>query len=234
VEAKTVVNAGDNPDAILYANPVLDIHADRVWEEFFARAPEKRVRAGSVFSYMGPEHGIYFIKKGCIRFYAVSPKGTERTFCILGPGATFGEMNLVDPSATRWLATPLTDAVLGFIDINTGRRVVQERPELAWTIIAALTKRLKMIGKQMEDQCFRTVPSRVACLLLAQPQAEPDKAHISLTHDDIARFVGANRVTITRALRAMREDGLIDYDRSVHTVTILDRERLEELAAEEL
>ncbi|MEW6230658.1 MAG: helix-turn-helix domain-containing protein [Bacillota bacterium] len=57
---------------------------------------------------------------------------------------------------------------------------------------------------------------------------------ISLTHDAIAQFIGSNRVTVTRALRNMKKQGLIDYDRNLRTVTILDRAGLEALAAEQL
>lgn len=242
-----------------FSLPTLDIHADD-WRDHFASAPCRTLPAGVVFTYIGPEHGIYYVEKGRIRFFAVSRRGTEKTFCILGPGATFGEANLVDSTPTRWLATPLVETVVRFMDIPTARSLVEARPALMWSLMDSFVKRLKMVGKQIEDQCFRTVPTRIACIILARaeaaangepvapccadrrvatgaalregPQSQPDP--IALTHDEIAHFIGSNRVTVTRALRAMKREGIIDYDRNLKSVTVVDRQALEDLAADEL
>lgn len=248
------------PDGVDYSLPTLELDTDD-WRDCFAAAPSRILPAGVVFTYIGPQHGIYSIEKGRIRFFSVSRRGTEKTFCILGPGATFGEANLVDPTPTRWLATPLVDTTVRFIDITTARKLVETRPALMWSVMDSFVKRLKMVGKQIEDQCFRTVSSRIACIILARAEAAntdqpvapccadrpapstgspapvaegtgPDP--IALTHDEIAHFIGSNRVTVTRALRAMKRDGIIDYDRNLRSVSIVDGQALEELAADEL
>jgi CRP/FNR family transcriptional regulator len=228
---------------ICYADPVLPLDMG-LWPEVFLAAPSKVLKAGTVFSYIGPEHGLYFIESGQVRFFAVSARGTEKTFCILGPGATFGEANLVDQTPTRWLATPLTDTVVRVLDARTARRLMEERPELTWALLSALIMRMKLLGKQMADQCFRTVPSRIACLILARSAHDGGEGlpaaggrrneRTRLTHDDIARLVGSNRVTVTRTLRALQSRGLIRYERNLETVVILDRPGLEAVAEEDL
>lgn len=217
-------------DAAAHSNPVLRVDAGP-WARLFANATRRVVSPGVVFSYVGPGHGLYYLERGRLRFYAISAQGTEKTYCVLAPGGVFGEENLVDPTPTRWLAAAERESVLRFIDAKTARVLASGNPELAWAVMEALVLRLKAVGKQLEDQVFRTVGGRLACLILSTSE---ETGPIRLTHDEIGRLIGSNRVSVTRALNELRRQGLVEYDRSLSRVVILDRTGLEAVAAEQL
>lgn len=224
-----------------FSDPELKLVA-RPWRRVLAAAALRRLPAGQVFSYSGTEAGLYFIEEGLVRTFLLSRGGTEKTFCVYGPGAILGEVNLVDCSPNPWLGIALRDSAIRFIDVDTARRLTRSDPDLALSIVESLSMKLRMAGKQIGDLSFRTVRSRVACVILARAArhaleeavaAPGSPRNVGLTHDEIADFVGSNRETVTRALREMAAQGLIRYDRNLQNVVVLDRDGLRAEAARE-
>lgn len=214
-----------------FSEPELSVDAG-AWAEAFSSAPRRVLVEGEVRGYSGSGEGLYFIEDGLVRLLLISRAGTEKTFCILGAGALFGEVNVIDPSPNPWLLNALQTTAVRFLPSDEARRLAREDPRLAMDLMASLARKLRMAGKQINDLSFRPVPSRVACLLLARTARPPSNA-AGLTHDEIASFIGSNRETVTRTLRQMRSMGLIRYDRQLQNVVILDRRGLERIAARE-
>jgi len=61
----------------------------------------------------------------------------------LGPGASFGEVALVDKSARSATVTATTPMVAFALPIWSFRPFVEQRPELAWKLLELLAERLR-------------------------------------------------------------------------------------------
>jgi CRP-like cAMP-binding protein len=61
----------------------------------------------------------------------------------LGPGASFGEVALVDKSARSATVTATTPMVAYALPIWSFRPFVEQRPELAWKLLETLAERLR-------------------------------------------------------------------------------------------
>jgi CRP-like cAMP-binding protein len=61
----------------------------------------------------------------------------------LGPGASFGEVALVDKSARSATVTATTPIVAYALPIWSFRPFVEQRPELAWKLLELLAERLR-------------------------------------------------------------------------------------------
>lgn len=61
----------------------------------------------------------------------------------LGPGASFGEVALVDKSARSATVTATTPMVAYALPIWSFRPFVEQRPELAWKLLELLAERLR-------------------------------------------------------------------------------------------
>jgi CRP-like cAMP-binding protein len=61
----------------------------------------------------------------------------------LGPGASFGEVALVDKSARSATVTASTPMVAYALPIWSFRPFVEQRPELAWKLLEILAERLR-------------------------------------------------------------------------------------------
>ncbi len=197
----------------------------------FRGARRRRIEAGSVFEPASSPAELHFVERGRVRLFLVSTEGAEKTLYLLPAGSIFGEMAFVEGEAdVPYVAVAVEDSVVRSFPIDTVRRQVEADPTLAWALIGCLARKLRTACQHIQDLSFRTVESRVAGLVLACEGSAPTK----LTHDDIARFVGSNRVTVTRALRGMRRQGIIDYGRGMKRVSVLDRGRLEAIASREV
>jgi CRP-like cAMP-binding protein len=61
----------------------------------------------------------------------------------LGPGASFGEVALVDKSARSATVTATTPMVAYALPIWSFRPFVEQRPELAWKLLELMAERLR-------------------------------------------------------------------------------------------
>jgi CRP/FNR family cyclic AMP-dependent transcriptional regulator len=61
----------------------------------------------------------------------------------LGPGASFGEVALVDKSARSATVTATTPMVAYALPVWSFRPLVEQRPELAWKLLEILAERLR-------------------------------------------------------------------------------------------
>jgi CRP/FNR family transcriptional regulator, cyclic AMP receptor protein len=72
---------------------------------------------------------------------AVSVKGAQ--VATLGPGASFGEVALVDKSARTATVTATSPMVTFALPVWSFRPFVEERPELAWKLLEILAGMLR-------------------------------------------------------------------------------------------
>ena len=61
----------------------------------------------------------------------------------LGPGASFGEVALVDKSARSATVTATTPMIAYALPVWSFRPLVEQRPELAWKLLEILAERLR-------------------------------------------------------------------------------------------
>jgi CRP/FNR family transcriptional regulator, cyclic AMP receptor protein len=61
----------------------------------------------------------------------------------LGPGASFGEIALVDKSARSATVTATTPLIAYALPVWSFRPFVEQRPELAWKLLEILAERLR-------------------------------------------------------------------------------------------
>ena len=87
---------------------------------------------------------------------------------------------------------------------------------------------------QLEGLAFKSVPSRLAAFLLQLVEKHGDAYpqwiinQMKLTHQDIARLIGAERETVSKHLNQFKRAGALDYNR--RRLFILDRALLERIA----
>lgn len=105
-------------------------------------------------------------------------------------------------------------------------------PELMQSCIRLLTLQNRELMARLDDIGFRTVPSRLARLLLRRGgfENEVNLPLDTLSQDEIAAVLGTSREVLGRALRQLYDLGLVR--REGRRYVIINREGLEKLAEE--
>lgn len=186
------------------------------------------VQAGKIF-YRPDEMGevLFLLKKGRVQLYRISPDGKKLVIDILGPGTIFGEMSLVGQRMYNTFAEALDDCLICVMSQADVERLIMEKPRVALRLLEITGRRLQEVEARLEDMAFKSVPARLASLLVRLAQ-EQGKVIMGYTHQDLAETVGTYRETTTQVLNGFKEKGLIDLARK--RITILDLEGLQAIA----
>ncbi|MCI0393897.1 MAG: Crp/Fnr family transcriptional regulator [Chloroflexi bacterium] len=185
---------------------------------------------GKIF-YMPEDSGevLFLLKKGRVQLYRISPSGKKLVVATLGPGAMFGEMSLVGQGMHNTFAESVDECLLCVMSRADVERLMREKPQVAFRFVEALGSRLTQLEAHLEEIAFKSIPARLASLLLrlADEQGRDREVH-GYTHQDLGDLLGTYRETITQTLNDFKATGLVDISRK--HITLLDRQRLEELA----
>ncbi|HXY29963.1 MAG TPA: Crp/Fnr family transcriptional regulator [Gemmatimonadaceae bacterium] len=176
-----------------------------------------------------PGDSLFIVRQGRVKVVLVGEDGREVILGILGVGDHFGELSLIDSQPRSAHVIAMEESQLLVLHRDDFRRRVQESAAVAWALLAELSRRLRNADEQIGGLVLLDVDGRIARLLL-QAARESGGETISkrLTHQTIAQMIGASRETVSRAMRAFQDRGLITVQR--RQISIVDRAGLERLA----
>lgn len=194
-------------------------------------AVEKTVAAGElIFSEGDPGEGFYVIIEGMVKIYKLSTEGKEHILHMFGPGEPFGEVPVFSGKAFPASAEGVKKSRVLFFPRRAFRDLITQKPSVAMNMLAVLSLRLRHFTVQLENISLKEVPARLAgyILLQAEEQKNPHTVTLNISKGHLASFLGTIPETLSRMLKKMNEQGLIETEG--RRIRILDRQGLEELA----
>lgn len=165
------------------------------------------LRAGDRTDY------VYFILSGTLKVLVSDEEGREVILSIIGPGEFFGEMGVLDDnprSATVETTSPCDLVVISKADF---KRCLAENFDVALYIMRNLVKRLRTADRNIESLALMDVYGRVARLLLEMAEKDVNGLQVvkrKISKQDIAKMVGASREMVSRVMKDLHLQGLID------------------------
>lgn len=186
-------------------------------------------KPGRIF-YMPDETGevLFLLKQGRVQLYRLSPQGKKLVVATLGPGAIFGEMSLVGQGMHNTYAEAVGECTLCVMSRSDVERLMREKPQVAFRFVESLGDRLSQTERRLEEIAFKSIPARLAGLLLRLSAEQKSATVRGYTHQDLGEMLGTYRETITQTLNEFKAEGLVDTGRK--RVSLLDKVRLGELA----
>ena len=171
--------------------------------------------AGSVVPLL--KNNLWIVVRGMVKLGAVSVHGDELLLGLAGPNEPFGE-----PLSTveAYEAVTLTDCDLLCVTLSE----VNETPELARKLLDAVVLRYRLSEYLLSLLGLRRVEERVRGFLelLAQDYGVPCdqglRLNLRLTHQEMASALSTTRVTVTRVIGLLRDQGWLEIDSQRHLV----------------
>jgi CRP/FNR family transcriptional regulator, cyclic AMP receptor protein len=176
---------------------------------------------------------------GRVKLVAYGADQREVVLALRGPGELLGEMAALGGQRRTATVTAVDEVEVGFIHADELRAYLHEHPDAALVMIRMLVRRLSDATRDVVDLATRDSVGRIAKRLLdlASEHGAPSarspggtRIELSLSQDELARWTGATRETVSRALRLMRQLGWVSTDH--RTITVLDPVALRERAGE--
>ena len=155
---------------------------------------------------------VYLVLTGNLKVVVSDEAGREVILTILGQGELFGEMGMFgeQPRSATVVAVMPSDLVM--IAKNDFRTIMQGNFEVAWRIMANLADRLRNADRKIESLALMDVYGRVARLLLEMSEEVNGDAVVvrKITKQDIAKMIGASREMVSRVMKDLAAQGLIE------------------------
>ena len=158
---------------------------------------------------------LFIISSGQVKVSIVSEDGREVILSLLGEGAVFGELSLLDgkPRSANVVATE--DTELYMVRRSDFLQLIYKVPQIAIGLLAELAARLRKTDLKIEGLALLDVTSRVSetLLQLADEQGSQTKKGVTLesrpTHQQLANMSGTTRETVSRVLKRLENQGYI-------------------------
>jgi CRP-like cAMP-binding protein len=177
------------------------------------------------------DHRIYKIESGLVRLYRVLSDGRRQIISLRFAGDILGFESAAERHCS---AEAVTHVKLRSLDQNSAYRRLRDEPALAHQLVGLLSQELENARGQIAVLNRRLAIEKLAAFILElhRRQGESDTVEILLSRTDIADFLGLTIETVSRNLTKLRVKRIIQLP-EVHSLVIIDPDRLEALAAGE-
>lgn len=159
---------------------------------------------------------LYMLTEGMVKLSKVDLGGYEKTLTILQPPEFFGEMALLGNTTRSATAIALGRIQTYLLFADDFNKLIQTYPTVSLNLTTTLAQRLRGMDDEAQILSYKDAQGRVAFVLLRLYRSgviELDKngfAIVKLTHQDLANLAGTSRETVTRALKVLENEGVIE------------------------
>ena len=178
---------------------------------------------------------VYFVRKGKVRIYKISPSGDETSIAIFSTNDVIGELAAIDQEPRSASAKAMTPVSL--LALSQGRFLytMQTAPRFALNIARMLANKLRWTATFAESIAQFDAAGRLLHIILLHNEQYGEEleagrryqVNLGLNQSDLASMVGARREWVNRILSEWRRRGLLEFDNGMITILDLPRVRSE-------
>jgi CRP-like cAMP-binding protein len=197
------------------SEPASDLDLRQILEELYQGRTLQPYRGGQLIPMYS--HEVWIVCRGVVQLSTLYPNGEEALLGLVSPSMPFGlPFTLIHP----YQAVALSDVDLMSLSLAE----VEQSPALAQGIFHHLNRRLRQTEAFLALVGHRRVEDRLRQLLLllkqevGQPVSNGTRLSVRLTHQHLANAIGTTRVTVTRLIGQLRDEGWLTFDSSRHIV----------------
>jgi len=201
-----------------YATPKVPPATDlrQILENLYQERTLQPYRSGKAIP-MGDSE-IWLVCRGVVQLVTSYPNGEEAILGLACPSMPFGwPLTFIYP----YRATALTDVGLMSLTLT---ELEQSPPQLTSSIFHQLSQRLQQTEALLALVGHCRVEDRLRQLLLllkqeiGQPVDQGTRLSVRLTHQHLANAISTTRVTVTRLMGKLQQEGWLVVDKQRHII----------------
>jgi CRP-like cAMP-binding protein len=204
--------------------------ADKV-KTFFEPYKQHTYDKGQILIYGGDNPaGIFYIEKGEVRQYDISPNGDELVVNVYKPGAFFPMYWAINKTPNNYFFETASKVKIKSAPAEEVLLFIKTNPDVMLDLLSRLYKGLDGLLRRMVHLMGGSANERVmfelinACKRFGKLQ-ENGTYIIEIPENELARRAGLTRETFSRELRKLKEQKLIIIEK--RTIIIDDLKLLE-------
>jgi CRP-like cAMP-binding protein len=191
-------------------------------EDLAALFPEVRhvqvPRETTVHQPTGETTVLYFLKRGRIRLYRLTPEGRKVILTELRPPTVFLGQGMAGE-----FAEAVEDSLICTVSLRALEGLLRRRPDVGLRLLELMGRRLWELTRRVEELATLTADQRLATVLLRLADADGETVE-GVTQEELAEMSGTVRQTVARLLGVWRRQGYVEVRRRL--VRIIQRDGL--------
>jgi CRP/FNR family transcriptional regulator len=188
-------------------------------EALSREALRKKSTTGQALFLQGdPTDEMFLIKGGRVKLSKVLEDGTELTLDIRKAGDFVGENMFSEESHYPVSAYCLEDTLTCGFSRSQFEQLVLQHPKVGLQIIKNLSERISWLTRRVGSLAVTNIEDRLYRVLTSVAKEHGTLINqgiviqFPLTHEDLSFLTGAHRVSITRAMKALKKAGKIIHE----------------------
>ncbi|MGD2205620.1 MAG: Crp/Fnr family transcriptional regulator [Anaerolineae bacterium] len=167
-----------------------------------------------------PAEWLLFVAEGRVKMIKHSESGRETILSTFGPGQIVGEVGVLVGEVYPATAQALEPTTTLSLRRDTYVDLVRSHPDLAWALIAELSRRLLRAHETLRSMAVEKVERRVARVLLRMANTAGERLEgelpgavriaLPLSRQDIASMAGTVVETAIRTMSKFQKQGWIE------------------------
>jgi CRP-like cAMP-binding protein len=172
-------------------------------------------RGEAIFMQGDPCGAVSLLKAGRVKLSKLMEDGTEITLDIRKAGDFLGENMLTEESDYPVSAWCMEQVLLCSFPKERFEKLVLEHPKIGLQVIRNLSSHITWLTGRIGSMSLTNLEDRLYRVLMnvahehGVRKPEGFTIQFPLTHEDLSFLTGAHRVSITRAMKSLREAGKI-------------------------
>lgn len=189
---------------------------------------KKSINKEALFLQGDPADEMFLIKGGRVKLTKVLEDGDELTLDIRKAGDFVGENMFSEEGRYPVSAYCLEETLTCGFSRNQFERLILQHPNVGLQIIKNLSARISWLTSRVGSLAVTNIEDRLYRVLTSVAKehginsARGVVIQFPLTHEDLGFFTGAHRVSITRAMKALKSAGKIILDNKKLILPTLD------------
>ncbi|PZQ60279.1 MAG: Crp/Fnr family transcriptional regulator [Phenylobacterium zucineum] len=161
-----------------------------------------------VYGVGDPPDGLWSVSEGEVRLVSYPAVGVESVAMILGPGAWFGELSVIDGGPRPHDAVVSKAARLLHVPLAAFEQVAEVHPLVYRDLGMLIGARQRSALAFMGHSIAQPISVRLARTLAGAARASGG-AQVQVRQEDLAAMIGVSRQTINKELKALERAGAV-------------------------
>ena len=169
--------------------------------------------------------GLITVLSGQLRTFLMSDEGREVTLFRVNGGevCVLSTTSLMDSIEYDVLIEPTEKTEVLILPTDCLNHILADNPHMELFLYKTAAERFSEVMWTIQQILFQHIDQRVAAFLWDE-YVRSKELTLCLTHDEIARNIGSAREVVSKALKYLAENGLIELKRG--KIVIIDIEKL--------
>lgn len=219
---------------LLYLQRRMEKIIEQKLDTFFSQFRTVHFEKGEVIQTASdPIDYIYYLKQGFVKQTFVTEDGEEITHHIFKPISYFPMMLVLSDTPNHYVFTAMESLEVQKAPADKVISFLEQDPDVLFDLTKRFSIGLSKLLLKNEQLLFKDAYIKVSSLVsyLAERIGEKNTTlpvvQLSLTHSDLASWLGMQRETVSRQIEKLQKKGLIQYKGNILTIPDINALKLE-------